>query len=53
MQIHLVLIGRQILILKNGWKKSFYCETKASISFILIKENEFMVPNHEKREITM
>ena len=37
------------MILNNNGKKSFSYETKASKSFIPNEENEFMVPNHERK----
>ena len=35
---------------KNHGKRCFFIEAKASISFILIKGNMFMLPNHWKKK---
>ena len=46
-----VLIDRQTLILKYGWNKSFLNETKASMTFILMREMSLWCPiMKEKRD---
>ena len=44
-----VIIDERTSIPKNGEKKSFSYETKVIISFYPNKENDFMVPNLEKK----
>ena len=48
-----VLIGKQTLILKSGEKKSFYIETKASMSFIPTSRMSLWCPILKWKEIIM
>ena len=47
------LIGKQILIIKEWQKVKFFLWNQSFNIIYPNKENEFMVPNHEKREIIM
>ena len=46
-------IGNQTLILKNGWKKSFSYEAKASMSFITMSKMSFWFTIIKRKEIFM
>ena len=48
-----VLIGKQTLSPKNGRIKSFSYETKASMSFILMRRKHLWCPILKRNEITM
>ena len=50
-EIHVYPIwGMNIDSKENGGKKCLFGKTKASLSFIPMRKNVFMVPNHEKKE---
>ena len=48
-----ILIGIQTLIQKNGRMKSFSYETKASMSFILMRRMSLWCPILKRKEITV
>ena len=48
-----VLIDKWTLILKNDGKKSFCYETKASMSFILMRRMSLWCPIMKRKKITM